>query len=255
MKIAIHSFKGGTGKTTTCANLASLLALRGKRVAVIDHDLTAPGVNVVFNVSEPKYKVNDLLWSRCQLSDIVIDLTKPLGLQDGNLFFVPASFKTSDIMQILNEGYDPVRLTEIFKEIYKVYNLDFLLIDTHPGISEDVLLSMVACNPIIVIMRFDKQDFTGTAITLEVTKRFGRHTEILVNMVPEGLPAASVKEQVEKAFNQPVIGVVSFYPDLFSVRSGEVFALTHSNHPYTKALDIIAQKIINMKETMHLPGL
>lgn len=257
MKVAIHSFKGGTGKSTLCANLAAFLALRGKRVGVVDHDLTAPGIHVIFNVPEEslKYKINDLLWGRCQLKEVVTDLTKHLKIEYGKLYFIPASLKTGDIMRILNEGYDPVRLTEIFKEIVKSYDLDFLIVDTHPGISEDVLLTMVACNPIIVTMRFDKQDFTGTAITLEVTRRFGRHAELLINMVPEGVPEALVKEQAEKAFNQPVMAVVPFYIDLLSARSGEVFALTHMNHPFTKTIDSLSQKLIAMKETMHLPSL
>ncbi len=37
--ISVHSFRGGTGKSNTTANLSSLLALEGHRVGVIDTDI------------------------------------------------------------------------------------------------------------------------------------------------------------------------------------------------------------------------
>ena len=46
--ISVHSFRGGTGKSNTTANLAALLALRGMRVGVADTDLQSPGIHVLF---------------------------------------------------------------------------------------------------------------------------------------------------------------------------------------------------------------
>jgi Mrp family chromosome partitioning ATPase len=44
--ISIHSFRGGTGKSNTTANLAAMLASKGQRVCVIDADLQSPGIRV-----------------------------------------------------------------------------------------------------------------------------------------------------------------------------------------------------------------
>ena len=38
-KVVIHSFKGGPGKSTITANLATSLALKGKRVGMMDFDI------------------------------------------------------------------------------------------------------------------------------------------------------------------------------------------------------------------------
>ena len=46
--LAIHSFRGGTGKSNLSANLATCLALSGKKVAIFDTDLASPGVHVLF---------------------------------------------------------------------------------------------------------------------------------------------------------------------------------------------------------------
>lgn len=40
--VSVHSYRGGTGKSNTTANLAALLAAEGRRVGVIDTDLQSP---------------------------------------------------------------------------------------------------------------------------------------------------------------------------------------------------------------------
>ncbi len=59
--IAVHSFKGGTGKSTITANLAVALAAKGNRVG--DMDLEGPGPHVIFNVdpTELHFTLNDVL--------------------------------------------------------------------------------------------------------------------------------------------------------------------------------------------------
>ena len=61
--IAIHSFRGGTGKSNLTANLSTALALQGKRVAILDTDLASPGIHVLFDFSlaEGDRYLNDYL--------------------------------------------------------------------------------------------------------------------------------------------------------------------------------------------------
>jgi len=44
--ISIHSYRGGTGKSTTTANLAAALVHMGYKVATVDLDLASPGLYV-----------------------------------------------------------------------------------------------------------------------------------------------------------------------------------------------------------------
>ena len=50
---SIHSFRGGTGKSNTTANLSYLLANSGQRVGVIDADIQSPGIHVLFGLIQP----------------------------------------------------------------------------------------------------------------------------------------------------------------------------------------------------------
>jgi MinD-like ATPase involved in chromosome partitioning or flagellar assembly len=64
--ISIHSFRGGTGKSNSTANIASLLASDGLRVGIVDTDIQSPGIHVVFGMNEDdmQYSLNDNLWGK-----------------------------------------------------------------------------------------------------------------------------------------------------------------------------------------------
>src|SRR5205085_7243922 len=94
--ISIHSFRGGTGKSNTTANLAALLALGGRRVGVIDTDIQSPGIHVLFGLDEEhtSYALNDYLWGTCAITQAAYDVTARLeGGGSGQLFLIPSSLK------------------------------------------------------------------------------------------------------------------------------------------------------------------
>jgi septum site-determining protein MinD len=63
--VSVHSFRGGTGKSDTTANVAALLAGSGKRVGVIDADIQSPGIHVLFGIAgdEVSGSLNEFLWA------------------------------------------------------------------------------------------------------------------------------------------------------------------------------------------------
>jgi MinD-like ATPase involved in chromosome partitioning or flagellar assembly len=133
--ISLHSFRGGTGKSNTTANIAALLAADGRRVGVIDTDIQSPGIHVLFGLRGPQitHALNDYLWGRCAVADIA----QPV-LQDafpGRVFLIPSSIKADDIVQVIRQGYDVRRLTLAFRELIDHLQLDAMLIDTHPGLN------------------------------------------------------------------------------------------------------------------------
>ena len=111
--ISVHSFRGGTGKSNTVANLAVLMAARGKRVGVIDTDIQSPGIHVLFGLRADDITVslNQYLWGRAPITDTARVVLK---LESGGaVYLIPASMKTNDIVQVIRQGYDIRRLTKI----------------------------------------------------------------------------------------------------------------------------------------------
>ena len=98
--IAVHSFRGGTGKSNTTANVAALLAAEGKRVAVIDTDIQSPGIHVLFGLDQGAIGncLNHYLWGQCSLADAAHDVTPgPVREAGGQVWLVPSSIRAHDI--------------------------------------------------------------------------------------------------------------------------------------------------------------
>ena len=112
--ISIHSFRGGTGKSNLTANVATTLALGGKRIGIIDTDIQSPGIHVLFGLHGDTidHSLNDYLWGKCsihQTAHPVLD-----GAVSGQVFLVPSSIKADAIVQVLRQGYDMHLLTAAF---------------------------------------------------------------------------------------------------------------------------------------------
>src|SRR3954471_18002879 len=94
--ISIHSFRGGTGKSNTTANLAAVLAVDGLRVGVIDTDIQSPGIHILFGLAGEQISasLNDYLWHGRYIKDTAQDVTSSVGADiAGKLFLIPSSVK------------------------------------------------------------------------------------------------------------------------------------------------------------------
>lgn len=240
--VCVHSFRGGTGKSNLVANIAASLAVQGNRVGVIDTDIQSPGIHVLFGLDLKKiaYTLNDYLLGRCSVDTPVFDVTQSLSPQTakaltaggGYLYLIPASMKVDEITTILSQGYDVSLLTQGYKSLSNSLNLDYLLIDTHPGINEETLLAIGISDLLIVILRTDQQDFQGTAVTVQVAKQLGVPEMFLVvnQVLPEFNPQ-EVKVTMENAFTVPVKGTLPLEPDMIKLGSRDIFSLRYPDHP------------------------
>src|SRR5215218_1675808 len=134
--VSIHSYRGGTGKSNLTANLATAVALMGKRVGVVDTDIQSPGIHVLFGLDDKQMTraVNDYLYDRCPIKDTAYHVTPPeVAAAGGHMFLVPASMRAADIARVLREGYSVEKLTAGFEQLLEDLDLDYLFVDTHPG--------------------------------------------------------------------------------------------------------------------------
>ena len=76
----------------------------------------------------------------------------------------------------MREGYDARQLTEGLKRLLTRLKLDYLLIDTHPGLGQETLLSLVISNTVVIVLRPDQQDYEGTGITVRIAQELKSRT-------------------------------------------------------------------------------
>ncbi len=242
--VSIHSFRGGTGKSNIAANLAAIAALDGKRVAVIDTDVASPGIHVIFGLGREKieHTLNDYLRGECEITDACIDMTSRLGIKSGKLFLIPSSMSATDITRILREGYEVSDLKNGFNEIIKARNLDYLIIDTHPGLDRETLLSMATADYLFVVARVDQQDLLGTAATLSVARKLQvPEIRIVINKKPSIYEDDKIIKTVEEKFKAKVVSVIPLLPLLIEAGSRYIIVLKHPDNLFTRCIEDIYQ--------------
>ena len=241
---SVHSFRGGTGKSNTTANLAVLLAADGLRIGVIDTDIQSPGIHVLFGLDpkEMHLTLNDYLWGKCKIAEAAYDMTPRLGIKGkGQIFLIPSSMKVNEIARILKEGYDVGLLNDGFNELLDDLALDVLMIDTHPGLNEETLLSIAISDALVLIMRPDQQDIQGTAVTIDVARKLDvAKMVLLVNKAPSVYDFDQLQRDMEKVYGCPVAAILAHSDEMMILGGKGVFSLNFPDNPITMKLKQVA---------------
>lgn len=224
-----------------------MLALDGQRVGVIDTDIQSPGIHILFGLDGESIdsSLNDYLWGGSTIEAAAHDVSHLLnGAGSGKLYLIPSSVKPGEITRVLREGYDAQRLTMGLRRLVDALQLDTLLIDTHPGLNEETLLSLVISHTLVVVMRPDRQDYEGTGITIKIARGLQVPRMVLVvNKTPHSLDHDAVKAGVERAYDCEVAAVLPHSDDMMNLASEGIFSLRFPDHPMTGLYRQIAAKL------------
>jgi MinD-like ATPase involved in chromosome partitioning or flagellar assembly len=246
--VAVHSYRGGTGKTHFTANLAAAVAMQGRRVSVVDTDVPSPGIHNLFCLDPERAPrtLNHYLWGESDIEAVAYDVTDATSLGGpGRVWLVPASIKADDIARILKNGYDVRRLNDGLRTLARVLELDYLFIDTHPGLSRETFLSIAIAYRVILVLRPDKQDYQGTAVTVDVARQLRvRNMMLAVNKAHRRLDMAVLRDKVEEAYGVGVAGVFPLSEDVAQLAREGIFCVRESEHPISRELQRVASRVL-----------
>jgi MinD-like ATPase involved in chromosome partitioning or flagellar assembly len=256
--VSIHSFRGGTGKSNTTANLAAQVALRDKRVGIVDTDIQSPGIHVLFGLDDAKMgkTLNDYLHGKCSISEVAFSVGEKASDSEGrkqlagkNIWLFPSSIKGREISQILREGYDVNKLNEGLQTLMKELDLDYLFIDTHPGLNEETLLSIAISDILLLILRPDNQDFQGTAVTVDIARSLDVPNLLLMvnKAVPGKYDYEDLKRQIENLFHAPLTGILPLNFEIADNASKDLFSLRSPGHAWSQGLRGVAEAVLSVK--------
>ncbi len=249
MIIALHSYKGGTGKTLLSVNLATLFAKMGKRVCLLDLDLRAPSINSFFK-NGTDYWVNDYLSKACRIEKILSDCTSG-DMGEGKLFVGFANPSTEAIreMESKDRKWEMEALGRLFALRASLLNdmhLDYVFFDTSPGLQYSAVNAIVSADIVLVVLSQDKSDVEGTRRMMrDLYELFEKKTGIILNKIPfEHLGAAQKNDSIKLATNQlPIVGAVPCSCDILAAGGKCLFASEKPEHPFTKTLEEIAANL------------
>jgi len=250
--IAVHSYKGGTGKTLLSTNLSVTLAKHHRKVCLLDLDFRAPSLSTLLKIEKTQYWLNDYLNGICGIDKVLIDLSDKIANQ-GEFFFCPANPSLEAIrdMSSKDRKWEMYALGKIFalrKSLITEKGFDYIVFDTSPGLQYSSINAIVAADLVIVATTFDKSDVEGTKRMLrELYDLFEKKTEIVLNkvMYTDSVRAAKDKLQamVKDVYEAPLLGAIPCFCDISRAEGKIIFIQEKPDHPFTKILDEIATKI------------
>lgn len=137
--ITITSGKGGVGKTTAVANLATALAMDGKKIVCIDGDIGLRNLDVVMGLENRiVYDIVDVIEGRCKLKQAMIrDKHYP------NMYLIPAA-QTRD-----KNAVSPSDMIRICNDLRA--DSDFVIIDSPAGIERGFRNAIAAADRVLVV--------------------------------------------------------------------------------------------------------
>ncbi len=201
--ISVHSYKGGTGKTTFLLNIAGLLAKEGAKTIAVDYDLRAPSFQSYFKVENPLY-LSDYLLEGASESEIIFPCIASNGIKLDLIFSSMEFLKQHSQQRDKLSRDDSKYLTKLFQlqsNLSEKY--DYMLLDTIPGFFYRSIDSMMVSDIIIVIATPSVSNILGlNELTDNIYAMLKEDTKmiLLINKIDEeGIEAD--KELFEKSLS------------------------------------------------------
>lgn len=138
--IALCNYKGGCGKTSTACNLGSALAIKGKRVLLLDLDGQSNLTSSLMH--EPNMSIYDSLINGSELP--IVNVSERLDLVPSEMRVATAEMK---LQKKDAEGKEFLLKTLLDKVADKY---DFILLDCAPGLGVITIAALVAADEVYI---------------------------------------------------------------------------------------------------------
>ena len=233
--IITASGKGGTGKTTTTANLGAALALRGHLTAVVDMDMGLRNLDIVLGLeSDIVYDISDVIDGGCSLDDAVIKDRK-----FENLYFIPAP-QTRGISFLSDEA-----VKNVWEQIRARF--EYCIVDVPAGIEGGFLYAAPAADAALIVTMPELTALRDADRTVSVLEDMGvTDIKVIINRIRPDMIERGIMINVDECVDRLQVPVAGLIPDdeelAISALKGEI-AVTNTYSRAGTAFKNIAARI------------
>ena len=210
--IGVVSLKGGVGKTSSVVSLGHSFASMGKKVLLVDGNLSAPNLGLHFKIVDPATTLHQVLLNQAHPNDAIFEMD--------DLDVLPASlFNRYEL--------NPLKLRDKLTNLRRRY--DVILIDSSPALNDETLAVLNASDEVLVVTTPDHPTLSTTLKAVKYAKRNGTPiVGLILNRVHNKKFELSL-DDIEKASEVPVMAVVPY--DLNVLKSLSEFVPMVKKHP------------------------
>ena len=212
----VLSIKGGVGKTTITIALGDAISNFGKKVLLIDANLSMPNLGIHLKILNPEKTLHDVLNRTANIKEAIHKLE--------NFDVLPSSiFTTTKI--------NPFDLKTKIRGLKRKY--DFIIIDSSPALNEETLAAMLASDELFIVTT---PDYPTLSATLKAAKLANQRqtpiSGIILNKVHNKNFELSI-DDIEKTAEIPVMAVIPY--DVNVLKSLSKFTPSTTHKPNSKA--------------------
>jgi septum site-determining protein MinD len=231
--IVITSGKGGVGKTTSAINLGAAMNYFGKKVLIVDGNLSTPNIGIHLNSPEVPINLNHVLLNKAEPYEAVYE-------HESGIKIIPSSLSIKELKKIKSE-----RIKD-FKEDFKKLS-DYIIMDSVAGLGQEALSVMAMADELIIVTNPEMPAITDGLKAIKIAEQMKKPVlGVIVTRVSKDnieLDPGTVKEMLEV----PILGMI---PEDISVKRSlrlkDAVVHTHPKSKAARAYKEIAAKILNV---------
>ncbi len=192
--IIFASSKGGTGKTVLVANIGAAMAKLGRKVAIVDADISMANLGLITGLEGRKTTLHEVLAEEAPASKAIC------SGRDG-LKILPMGISIDGIKKA-----DPERLGKVLKDLSRSFEI--LLIDSPSGMDRDAIAALKAAQELVLVITPDIAAVSNFLKLKAIAEKLGvRPVGIIISRtVGEEFDLSS--EEISATLELPVLGSV-----------------------------------------------
>ena len=232
--IGVLSGKGGTGKTSLCAGIASALSQEGLRVLCIDCDVGLRNLDISLGLANfAAVSFSDVIRGNYSLDQL------PPHPQFPNLWFLTAPVNLS-VEQIDADGF-----SAMVRQAREKF--DFVFLDAPAGVDAGFRLAAADADRVLLVTGADPASIRDAGRTGEVLELMGKGSiRMVVNRVNPKL-VSTMERTIDDVIDEAGIQLIGIVPEDSNVILGAAFGkpllLQNRKCAATKACQRIAKRL------------
>lgn len=243
--VSFYSYKGGVGRSLSLVNVAYQLSQRGQRIGLIDLDVEAGGLNHILqqDVRDDRDLLSLLVPTNRDLTSLE-EYVKAISFrkdEQARVFLLPTVTDSVLLDEIKwNEGTQRFLSDDLFPLFSKIYELDYIFLDSRSGLSEFSALALKAADMEVLVCRLDKQNRYGIRHIVDICSAASKPFKIVASAVP-----AQGRKKYLKIFEDEVGAkidyVLPYVADLYYEET--IISRQSPLHPLAKKYALLATNI------------
>ena len=175
--IAVANQKGGVAKTTSVINIGAGLALKGKKVLLVDTDNQSHLSRFLgYDGTDGKPTISELIWQT--VSKVQKPVSEAIRKSELGVDYIPSNFMLAGIISILGTDSDS---TGVFSRLFSdgtFDEYDYIIIDCPPTLDLLVSNALKACDKVLIPVQSDFWAYEGVDQILATLQRAKQTSDI-----------------------------------------------------------------------------